>query len=201
MRSVRIVTSCVFLVLAAGCFPYSGSLQSVSSARFTFIDASSGRSISRVLIFPLYNTRSGYITAAPLDSDGELSDRYLAHPFICRSGESLALVPVRSTGIVVGNYWRIVGTRNTVEGLLLVPPLGYRVRWFNDHLESSQDGDGTTVTISFEPVTPGKERKAHDIMKALLIGELASTEEKPFHEARLTESERQVVLGFFSDSE
>src|SRR5262245_21496575 len=174
-RSLWIVI--LAFVASLGCFPYSGSTHKASRTPVRFVDAETGAPLSKVLVFPLYGSRDGHSAERPRGGSGSSAEQHLAHPSICRSGDSLSFRPA--------------GSRHQVDLILLVPPYGYRAHWIDDH-------NSPPETIEFAHTTPGKEAETRNVLKAWLTAAPMPPLDFPYA-VRLTDDERQLVEEFFAE--
>lgn len=97
---------------------------------FQIIDASTGKTISEVLIIPIYSSASGIFVAPEGPSKINSINHFSNNPFVYRSGEPFRPKrPQFFSGLPL--FPVFIGKSREIEGIVVIAPR-YRPLWFED---------------------------------------------------------------------
>jgi hypothetical protein len=187
---------------SCGCIPFYGDAKaSVGSEPVRFVDATSGQTLSEVLVIPRYTSYSGIALWGAGHGPSAGTDKiYVAHPFRYRDGDRFT--PDEPKTFALGGpgvVWILSGT--TVDGVVIVAP-GYAPVWVDNFWGDQRHWELAPLSPpdSLHELVRLRELLSRTQLDRIEDYGLWSLGNNYNLEIRFSQSERQQVITFLDDA-
>ena len=131
ISTIALVCLLLLTVVSLDCFSERARAQQkkVPKEPFQVVDASTGKTIPKILVIPRYSSAIGIFIAPEGPSRGSVRN-YLDKPFVYRTGEPFIIKqPKFFTGVPL--LFVLIGKARETAGILVIAP-GYLPLWTDD---------------------------------------------------------------------